>query len=287
MSKVWLITGSAAGLGRNIAEAVLAAGDRLVATAREPQRLDDLVERYGDQIRTVALDVTDSVAAQAAVKVAIDAFGRLDVLINNAGFGHMVPFEQTEEAAFRLEFDTNFFGVVNVTRAALPYLRKQGSGHIIQVSSVGGRITTPGLSAYQSAKWAVGGFSDVLAQEVNPLGIHVTTLEPGGMQTNWVSRASNSTVPLMPEYQESVGQWQEMLKQHNGKENSDPAKVAEVILKVAYHDQPPLRLLIGSDALSYCAAVETDRTATGERWKEVSAYPDATGTGPFPPLPKF
>ncbi|MDB6141759.1 MAG: NADP-dependent 3-hydroxy acid dehydrogenase YdfG [Pseudomonas sp.] len=282
MSKVWLITGSASGLGRNIAEAVLAAGDRLVATARNPQRLDDLVERYGDQIRAVELDVTDSLAAQKAVQVAVVAFGRLDVLVNNAGFGQLVPFEQTEEAAFREEFDTNFFGVVNVTRAVVPLMRKQGSGHIIQVSSVGGRTSTAGMSAYQSAKWAVGGFSDVLALELNPLGIHVTTLEPGGMRTNWVVRASNSTVPVMAEYQETVGKWQALLKQYAGNENSNPDKVAQVVLSVANHSEPPKRLLLGSDAVHYAGLSDADRAASDAQWKSVSVSTDFAA----PVLPK-
>lgn len=274
MSKVWLITGSASGLGRNIAEAVLASGDRLVATARDPQRLDDLVERYGDQVRAVALDVTDSAAARDAVQVAIDAFGRLDVLVNNAGFGQLMPFEQTDEEAFRLEFDTNFFGVVNVTRAAVPFLRKQRSGHIIQISSVGGRTATVGLSAYQSAKWAVGGFSDVLALELGPLGIRVTTLEPGGMRTNWAVRAAKSSVPVFPDYQETVGNWQELLKQYAGNENSDPDKVAQVVLKVAYHADPPQHLLLGSDAVHYAGESEAKRAAAGELWKAVSVSTD-------------
>jgi len=278
MSKVWLITGSASGLGRNIAEAVLAAGDRLIATARDPQRLDDLVERYGDQIRAVALDVTDSAAAQAAVQTAIDAFGRLDVLVNNAGFGHMMPFEQTDEAAFREEFDTNFFGVVNVSRAAVPVMRKQRSGHIIQISSVGGRTATVGMSAYQSAKWAVGGFSDVLGLELGPLGVHVTTLEPGGMRTNWAVRAVNSTVAVLADYQETVGNWQTLLKQYAGNENSDPDKVAEVVLKVAYHAEPPQRLLVGSDAVHYAGLAETSRATAAEQWKSVSVSTDFAAT---------
>ncbi|MGV8919734.1 MAG: SDR family NAD(P)-dependent oxidoreductase [Pseudomonas sp.] len=284
MSKVWLITGSASGLGRNIAEAVLAAGDRLVATARNVQRLDDLVQRYGDQIRTVELDVTDPVAARHAVQVAVDAFGRLDVLVNNAGYGQLIPFEQTEEAAFREEFDTNFFGVVNLTRAAVPVMRQQHSGHIIQVSSVGGRTATAGMSAYQSAKWAVGGFSDVLALELMPLGIHVTTLEPGGMRTNWVVRASSSEVPVMAEYQETVGKWQELLKQYGGNENSDPEKVAHIVLQVADHAEPPQRLLIGSDAVHYAGLSEAARAASDAQWKSISVSSDFSAT---PILPKI
>src|SRR5258708_38380834 len=156
MLKVWLVTGSASGLGRNIAEAVLASGDRLVATARDPRRLEDLVQKYGDLIRTAPLDVTNEAAAHAAVQVAMDAFGHLDVVVNNAGYGDFAPFEQLDSERFKALVDTNFYGVVNVTRAALPIMRKQKSGCILQISSVGGRIGIPGNSPYHSAKWAVG-----------------------------------------------------------------------------------------------------------------------------------
>ena len=151
MSKVWLVTGSASGLGRNIAEAVLESGDRLVATARDPRRLQDLLEKYGDQVRTAALDVADENAAFAAVQVAVGAFGRLDVVVNNAGYGDVAPFEQLSPERFKAVVDTNFYGVVNVTRAALPIMRKQKSGHILQISSVGGRLALPGSTPYHAA----------------------------------------------------------------------------------------------------------------------------------------
>src|SRR5215831_16134041 len=169
MSKVWLLTGSASGLGRHIAEAVLESGDRLVATARDPRRLEDLVKKYGDQIRTAALDVADDDVAKAAVQVAMDAFGRLDVLVNNAGYGDVAPFEQLSSERFKAVVDTNFYGVVNVTRAALPIMRKQKSGCILQISSLGGRLALPGSTPYHAAKWAVGGFTESLAQEVASL----------------------------------------------------------------------------------------------------------------------
>ncbi|SRR6266508_3898776 len=152
MSKVWLVTGSASGLGRNIAEAVLASGDRLVATARDPRRLKDLVEKYGDQVRTAPLDVADEDAARAAVQVAVDAFGRLDVVVNNAGYGDIAPFEQVSSERFKALVDTNFYGVVNMTRAVLPIMRKQKSGYILQISSVGGRLALAGSAAYHAAR---------------------------------------------------------------------------------------------------------------------------------------
>ena len=214
MSKIWLITGSARGLGRNIAEAVLAAGHRLVAGARQTDKLQDLVDRYGDRIVPVVLDVTDAKAAQAAVDKAVAAFGRLDVLVNNAGFAHAAPFEQISDDDFRAQIDTNFYGVVNLTRAALPVMRKQRAGHIIQISSVGGRMGSPGLSAYQSAKWAVGGFTEVLAKEVAPIGIKVTSVEPGGMRTDWGSIARGTTPQIWPDYEPSVGMFSKRLAEY-------------------------------------------------------------------------
>ncbi len=281
MSQVWFITGSAAGLGRDITEAALAAGKRVIASARRPERLADLVAVYGDRILPVALDVTDSAAAQQAVRAGIAAFGDIDVLVNNAGYGHLVPFEQTEEQAFRTEVETNFFGVVNVTRAVLPFMRARRAGCIFQISSVGGRIGNPGMSAYQSAKWAVGGFCEVLAKEAGPLGIRVCCLEPGGMSTQWAERAGRDVPPLLPEYQESVGVLQAFLQQYIGHENSSPAKVAQVILALAEHPAPPVHLLLGSDAVQYCAEAEQERQQDADRWRKVSVFPDFGQNGPL------
>jgi NAD(P)-dependent dehydrogenase (short-subunit alcohol dehydrogenase family) len=286
MSKVWLVTGSSRGLGRDIAQAVLAHGDRLVATARRPEQLADLVERYGEQIRAVALDVTDATAAQAAVAEAVNAFGRLDVLVNNAGYGHAQPFEQTEEDGFREQIETNFYGVVNVTRAALPVMRAQRSGHILQISSVGGRIGTPGLAAYQSAKWAVGGFTEVVAAEVEHLGIKLCSLEPGGMRTDWAAEANSTLGDLLPDYQASVGAFRERLKDVLGKQAGDPARVAQVVLKVGYHEKPPRHLLLGSDALHYFDMVDKERVSAAERWRDVSLSTDYDA-GAVPSLPEF
>jgi NAD(P)-dependent dehydrogenase (short-subunit alcohol dehydrogenase family) len=286
MAKVWLVTGSARGLGRTIVEAALAAGEQVVATARNPRDLADLVERYGEQVRAIALDVTDSVAARAAVAATLDAFGRLDVVVNNAGFGHLAPFEQAGEDDFRAQIDTNFYGVVNVTRAALPVLRKQRSGHIIQISSVGGRVGIAGLSAYQSAKWAVGGFTEVLSQEVAPLGIKVTALEPGGMKTGWGDEARGALPELLEDYAPSVGAIVELLGQHVGNETSDPEKVAQVVLKLAYHAQPPAHLLLGSDALHFLGEADKARNASAAAWRDVSLATDFTAPAALPDFPQ-
>jgi NAD(P)-dependent dehydrogenase (short-subunit alcohol dehydrogenase family) len=286
MAKVWLVTGSARGLGRKIVEAALAAGEQVVATARNPRDLADLVERYGEQVRAVPLDVADFAAARAAVQATVDAFGRLDVLVNNAGFGHLAPFEQASEDDFRAQIDTNFYGVVNVTRAALPILRKQRSGHIIQISSVGGRLGMPGFSAYQSAKWAVGGFTEVLSKEVAPFGVKVTALEPGSMKTDWANEAGSALPEVLEDYAPSVGAIITLLGQFAGNETSDPAKVAQIVLKLAYHEQPPEHLLLGSDALHYFSEADKARNASAAAWREVSVSTDFAAPAALPEFPQ-
>jgi NAD(P)-dependent dehydrogenase (short-subunit alcohol dehydrogenase family) len=284
MAKVWLVTGSASGLGRNIAEAVLASGDRLVATARDPRRLEDLVEKYSDHVRTVPLDVADEEAAYAAVQVAVDAFGRLDVVVNNAGYGDIAPFEQLSSERFKALVDTNFYGVVNVTRAALPIMRKQKSGYILQISSVGGRLALPGSAAYHAAKWAVGGFTEALAQEVLPFGVKMCALEPGGMRTNWGTRANKETPELLPDYEPSVGAVARMLKPLWGQEKNDPAKVAQVILRLTASDRLPAHLLLGSDAVQYAGEAEAARAADADRWREISVSTDVNAPAALPGL---
>jgi NAD(P)-dependent dehydrogenase (short-subunit alcohol dehydrogenase family) len=272
--KVFLLTGSTRGLGRQIAEAALAAGHPLVATARRPEHLADLVERYGDQVLPVALDVTDPAAANRAVAAGIEAFGRLDVVVNNAGYANLASVEDITLDDFRNQLDTNLFGVVIVTKAALPVLREQGTGHIIQVSSIGGRLATAGLSAYQAAKWAVGGFSEVLAREVGPLGIKVTVLEPGGMQTDWAG-SSMQVPPISEPYQATVGA---MAALHHGNGTmpalGDPAKVAQVVLAVADLDDPPLRLILGSEAYAYATAAARARAQADAAWHGLTVRTD-------------
>jgi NAD(P)-dependent dehydrogenase (short-subunit alcohol dehydrogenase family) len=273
MQKVWLITGSSRGLGRHLAEAVLAAGHRLVATARQPGQLAELAGRYGDQVRSVALDVTDPAAARAAVQAAVEAFGRLDVLVNNAGYGNIASIEDGSDEDFRAQLETNFFGVVNVSKAALPVLRGQGAGHIIQISSIGGRIGTPGLAAYQSAKWAVEGFSEVLAKEVAPFGIKVSIVEPGGFRTDWAG-SSMTVHPVSEAYQDSLGAMMKLLGQYAGHERGDPAKGAQAILELAALKQPPLRLLLGSDAVHLAEQAAAQRAAEDAQWKALSLATD-------------
>ena len=284
MSKVWLVTGSASGLGRNIAEAVLTSGDRLVATARDTRRLEDLVQKYGNQVLIAPLDVADEASAHAAVHAAVEAFERLDVVVNNAGYGDVAPFEQLSSDRFKAVIDTNFYGVVNVTRAALPIMRKQKSGCILQISSVGGRLALPGSTAYHAAKWAVGGFTESLAQEVAPFGVKVCALEPGGMRTNWGTRAHKNTPDLLPDYEPSVGAVVSALHSLWGKENSDPVKVAQVILRLAASDRLPPHLLLGSDAVKYAGEAEAARAADADRWRELSLSTDFDAPRALPVL---
>ncbi|GAA5034097.1 SDR family NAD(P)-dependent oxidoreductase [Actinopolymorpha pittospori] len=278
MSSVFFVTGSSRGLGRQIVEQVLASGHRVVATARNPRALDDLVERYGERVHVEQLDVTDPVAAQAAVAKGVAAFGRLDVVVNNAGQGDRVSLEDTTLEVFRRQIETNFLGTVYVTKAAVPFLREQGGGRIIQISSVGGRIGSPGMTAYQSAKWAVGGFSEALAAEVTPLGIKVTVVEPGGMRTDWAG--SSMTIPPISEpYEATVGASARSMTGFEHTANGDPRKVAQLVLAIADLDDPPLRILAGSDAYEYGREVWHHRIETDAKWEHLSRSTDHDEAG--------
>jgi NAD(P)-dependent dehydrogenase (short-subunit alcohol dehydrogenase family) len=270
MAKVWLITGSGNGLGRDIAEAALAAGDSVVAGARRTEELAPLVTRYGERVKAVTLEVRDEAAARAAVQQAVDTFGRLDVLVNNAGYGQFAPFEQMSAEDFRAVVDTCFFGVVYTTRAAVPVMRKQKSGHIFQVSSVGGRLAVPGNTPYHAAKWAVGGFSDSLAMEVAPFGVKVTTLEPGGIRTNWARRAGANAPHLLSEYDASVGLAITMLRGNEERAESDPRKIARVIVELANSEEVPVRLILGVDAERRVQKAEAARASEADKWRHLT-----------------
>jgi NAD(P)-dependent dehydrogenase (short-subunit alcohol dehydrogenase family) len=274
MPKTWLITGSSRGLGGELAKAALESGANVVATARDPRDLDDLVAKYGDHVRAVALDVTDAAAAQAAVRVAVEAFGGLDVVANNAGYANSAPIEHMAEADFRAQIETNLFGVINVTRAALPVLRARRSGHFLQFSSIGGRVGgTPGMGAYQTAKYAVEGFSEVLHNEVAPFGVKVTIIEPGAFRTDW-GGSSMTLAPVDPDYESTVGALHRYRVEADGKQPGDPAKAAEVIVGITALDNPPLRLLLGSDALRSATESSAARADEANAWAEISRSTD-------------
>ncbi|BDC86834.1 SDR family NAD(P)-dependent oxidoreductase [Aeromonas caviae] len=279
MSQVWFITGSSRGLGRSIAEAALAAGHRVVATARNPQQLDDLVTRYGEAVYPLTLDVTDYAQAVRTIEAAIAHFGRIDVVVNNAGYGDLASVEDVRLEEFKAQIDTNFYGVVHVTKAVIPFLRQQGSGHIFQVSSIGGRLASVGLTAYQAAKWAVGGFSLGVAQEVAPFGVKVTVLEPGGMRTDWAG--DSMTIPPISEpYQQTVGVFADMLRKMSGSESSDPDKVAAIVLGMAQREDAPTRLLIGADSAQYALLLATNMAESDQQWHDISISAEAIDAEP-------
>src|SRR2546425_7570987 len=283
MTKTWLITGSSRGFGWELTKAALDRGDRVVATARRPEQLDDLVQQYGDRVRAVALDVTDTSAARAAVQVAVDEFGALDVVVNNAGYANSAPIEETPDDDFRAQIETNLFGVVNVTKAALPVLHQQGSGHFIQFSSIGGRVGgTPGMGAYQTAKFAVEGFSEVLSNEVKPLGISVTIIEPSAFRTDW-GGPTTRTMPVSEDYEETVGAMIRSRDATDGKQPGDPARAAELIIGIARLDEPPLRLLLGAGAVESAENASRARAAEAEEWAVVSRSADFGAPAPSQP----
>lgn len=276
MSKIWLVTGSSRGLGRALTEAVLAAGDRVVGTARTPEQLDDLVTKYGDQLRAVALDVTDAEAARAAVRTAVREFGGLDVVANNAGYANSASIEEMADDDFRAQVETNLFGVVNVTKAALPVFREQRGGHFLQFSSIGGRAGgTPGMGAYQTAKFAVEGFSEVLNNEVRPFGVKVTIVEPGGFRTDW-GGSSMRLAAVHPDYESTVGEMHRRRIETDGKQPGDPAKAAQAILEIVDLDNPPLRLLLGTDALKLAETASVSRAAEAAEWSHLTTSTDFT-----------
>ena len=273
MTQIWMITGSSRGIGRAVAETVLAAGHRLMATARDPVTLDDLVSRYGDRIRTARLDVTDPQQVDAAVQETVRAFGRIDVVANIAGYSNIGSIEDTGLEDIRAQIETNLFGTINVTKAVLPVMRTQRAGHILQFSSVGGRIGSTGRAAYSAAKWGVEGFSEVLATETAPLGIKVTIIEPGGFRTDFAGTSSKMHAGR-PEYDATVGAAERFQRDYNGKQPGDPAKAAAVIVAVAALAQPPLRLLLGSDAVRIVEQADRAKAAADLRWRHLSVSTD-------------
>ncbi|MEQ4301259.1 oxidoreductase [Plantactinospora sp. B6F1] len=274
MAKTWLITGSSRGLGRALSQEVLDRGDNLLATARQPDQLADFVSRYGDQVRPYALDVTDPGAARAAVQAAVETFGGLDVVANIAGYANSAPIEEMPEEDFRAQVETNLFGVVNVTRAALPVLRARRAGHFLQFSSIGGRVGgTPGLGAYQTAKFAVEGFSEVLYNEVKPFGIRVTIIEPGAFRTDW-GGASMRMAEVGEDYQQTVGRLHALRRDMDGQQAGDPERAARVIADLVTLAVPPLRLLLGSDALRLAEESARSRSQEATAWADVSRSTD-------------
>jgi NAD(P)-dependent dehydrogenase (short-subunit alcohol dehydrogenase family) len=266
--KVWFITGASRGFGREWTIAALERGDSVAATARDTSTLDDLVEGFGERLLPLQLDVTDRDADFAAVARAHDRFGRLDVVVNNAGYGHFGFVEELTEAEARDQLETNLFGALWVTQAALPFLRAQGSGHILQVSSIGGISAFPLVGAYHASKWALEGLSQALAQEVAGFGVHVTLIEPGGFATDWAGPSSRRSAEL-PDYAELHQQVEEARKQRIGTPG-DPQASATAVLAVVDAEQPPLRIFLGPAPLAIATADYESRLATWRQWQDVA-----------------
>jgi NAD(P)-dependent dehydrogenase (short-subunit alcohol dehydrogenase family) len=282
VAKIWLITGSGSGLGRDIAEAALAAGDNVVAGARRTEELAPLVAQYGERVKPVILEVRDEAAAKSAVRLAVESFGRLDVLVNNAGYGQIAPFEQLSAEDFQAVVDTCFYGVVYTTRAAIPVMRRQRSGYIFQVSSVGGRLAVAGNTPYHAAKWAVGGFSDALAMEVASFGVKICSLEPGGIRTNWARRARQKAPELLPEYEASVGANLKVLQTHEVLSEGDPRKIAAVVVQLANSEEVPVRLILGVDAEKRVQRAEAARASEAEKWRHLTVSTVFEDAEPIP-----
>jgi NAD(P)-dependent dehydrogenase (short-subunit alcohol dehydrogenase family) len=266
--KVWFITGTSRGFGRAWAIAALERGDKVAATARNTSALDDLAQKYGDALLPIRLDVTDREADFAAVKQAHDHFGRLDIVVNNAGYGHFGFIEELSEQDARDQIETNLFGALWITQAALPYLRAQRSGHIIQVSSIGGISAFPLVGAYHASKWALEGFSQALAQEVASFGVHVTLIEPGGFDTDWAGPSSKHSAPLS-DYDE-VRAAVEAERSTRWANPGNPEASAAALLKVVDAQEPPLRVFFGASPLATAKADYESRLRTWEQWQPVA-----------------
>jgi NAD(P)-dependent dehydrogenase (short-subunit alcohol dehydrogenase family) len=267
-SKVWFITGTSRGFGREWAIAALDRGDRVAATARSTDSLDDLVQRYGDAILPLQLDVTDRTAVGKAVQQAVDTFGRIDIAINNAGYGHFGFVEEVSEQELRAQLDTNLFGAVWVTQAVLPTMRQQGAGHIIQVSSIGGISAFPLVGAYHASKWALEGISQALAQEVAGFGIHVTLIEPGGFSTDWGGSSAKRSEEL-PAYADVRTTVLEQRSSRNA-EPGDPEATRGPILEIVDVEEPPLRVFFGKNPITIAKADYAKRIETWEQWQPLS-----------------
>lgn len=275
-NRVWFITGASSGLGRALAEAVLDRGERAAVTARDPERLLAFIERYPAQALVLELDVTRPDQARDMVAQAMERFGCIDVLVNNAGYGLLGAAEEFEFGQLRRQFETNFFGLVSVTRAVLPIMRRARSGRIVNISSVGGVRAIAGFSAYNATKFAVEGFSEALAQEVAPMGITVTIVEPGRFRTDWAGRSLEVVPAKIADYASSVGAMRQHMMSVNGNQEGDPVRAASAIIQAVNAETPPLRLALGADAV---AAIRQKLGAVGN---ELSAWEPVSVSTAFP-----
>jgi len=274
-SKTALVTGASTGIGKAVSLALLGAGYAVALTGRRKEPLDATAQEAPAGARTLVFpaDVSDPAQVKALFAKIKETFGRLDVLVNNAGYSDICSIEDTSLDEFRAQIETNLFGVINVTKAALPVMREQGTGHILQFSSVGGRIGPVGRAPYAAAKWGVEGFSEVLFKEVGPLGVKVTIIEPGGFRTDFAG-SSAAIREGRPEYDATVGKTAQFQRDYNGKQPGDPAKAAAAVLHIASLNDPPLRLLLGSDAVRFVEQNDLAKMESDRKWKDLSISTD-------------
>ena len=272
---VWFVTGCSTGFGRELAAVLLAQGKRVAVTARNPADVQDLVDGRGDQAVALALDVTDAGQVEAAVAEAERHFGRIDVLVNNAGVGYFGAIEESEEADVRRMFEINFWGLAAATRAVLPGMRARRSGHVVNVSSIGGLRAFPAVGYYNATKFAVEGFSEALALEVGPLGIGVTIVEPSGFRTDWAGRSANEARSPIADYAETAGRNRDSIRGYSGQQPGDPTKAAEAIVAAVEAPSPPLRLLLGRAALKGARAKLDELARDFDTWEATTVGADA------------
>ena len=278
----WFITGSSRGFGRELVRAALAAGHDVAATARRPEQLADLEAVTGGHLLPVRLDVTDPSDVRAAVAAATDRFGRIDVVVNNAGYADLAPIETTSDDDFRRQFETNFWGVVAVTKAVLPQLRAQGGGTVVQFSSIGGRVGgSPGIAPYQAAKFAVDGFSRVLAAETAPFGVRVLVVEPSGFATDWAG-SSMTVHDIPPEYESTVGAVHRRTRANAAGAAGDPARAAEIVVRTVALERIPSHLLLGRNAVDMAETYSRAQLAELATWGAVGRSADFGETYPVP-----
>lgn len=269
-TRVWLITGSSTGFGRMLAEAVLDQGETVVLTARNRQQVEDLTAKFPDRTLAARLDVTNPTEVREVVKVAIATFGRIDVLVNNAGYGTLGAIEEASDEEIRRQFETNVFGALDLTRAVLPHMRQQRSGHIINFSSVGGFVSFPGSGIYCSTKFALEGISEALAQEVAPLGIKVIIVEPGAFRTDFSGRSLVVSDTQIADYEPVIGQYRQWVQDIDGQQPGDPKKAASAIIQAVNSENPPLRLALGADAVNAIDAKLKSVKAELDAWRQVA-----------------
>ncbi|TCD01669.1 oxidoreductase [Pedobacter psychroterrae] len=274
-NKVWLITGCSTGFGRELAKQVLKLGYKAGVAARNIADVEDIIKDYPETAIAITLDVTKDDQIKDAVKQITEIFGRVDVLVNNAGIGYFGSAEESDDAETRRMFDINFFGLANVTRAILPLMRKQRSGHILNVASIGGLVGYPALSYYNATKFAVDGFSESLSKEVAPLGIKVTIIAPSGFRTDWAGRSANEAKTEIEDYKTTAGQNQETIRGYSGSQPGDPVKAAEAIIKAVETENPPLRLLLGAAALQNARLKLENLKQDFDAWAETSIGADS------------